>query len=206
MKQNIITIKSEGYVHCKSCFYSSCDILSQNLEYSFSQGINRLIGDIDSGNWAVSYLLSMYQHKPEDFCLFGDPVVVVDGRSVSINEFSKYSCYMDRYDPLFSSNVTIKEIIGQGLRDNKNTLTENMVKELFCIDNERFERPLSGMGNEIFKAMAAIGYSHEKKLFCFPWMSSKRFESYNKNLVAVLQTLEDLNRTVIVPVGLDTTK
>ena len=55
MKISNIGIKNEGYVYCKSCFYSALDGLSNNLCYSFKPGINKLIGEIDSENWAVSY-------------------------------------------------------------------------------------------------------------------------------------------------------
>jgi hypothetical protein len=77
---------------------------------------------------------------------------------------------------------------------------------LFCIDNERFERPLKGVGNEIFKAMAAIGFSYKKEIFCFPWLSNRRFESYHKNLTALLQILENLGKTVIIPIGISPSK
>ena len=70
------------------------------------------------------------------------------------------------------------------------------------MDSERFERPLAGAGNEIFKAMAAIGYANDKKVFCFPWLSKKRFESYHENLTDLLRTLDDLGQISIVPVGM----
>ncbi len=67
MKILNITIKNEGYIHCKSAFYSSEDILSLT-EYIFTKGINMLNGDIDSGVWAISYLLSMmYKYTPQDY-------------------------------------------------------------------------------------------------------------------------------------------
>ena len=202
MKISNISIKNEGYVYCKSSFYSAQDSLSNHSCYSFSQGINKLIGEIDSGNWAISYLLSMYQHRPEDFVLFEQPKVAVNNKWISLNELSEFSCYMDKLDPLFSTNNSVKEHIIRGLDHSKLNCSYDNIKNLFCIDSERFERPLDGVGNEIFKAMAAIGFSYKKEIFCFPWLSNMRFESYHENLTTLLKILEKLEKTVIIPVGI----
>lgn len=161
-----------------------------------------LIGEIDSGKWAISYLLSMYQHRPEDFVLFNQPTVSLNNKEISLNELSEYSCYMDELDPLFSSANSVKEQIKQGLDQNKLNCSFDDIKNLFYLDSERFERPLNGVGNEIFKAMAAIGFSHKKEVFCFPWLSNTRFESYHEHLTTLLQTLERLEKTVIIPIGI----
>ena len=204
MKISNISIKNEGYVDCKSCFYSALDGLSNNLCYSFKPGINKLIGEIDSENWAVSYLLSMYVHRPKDFILFEKPEVTVNGKIISLNELSEFACYMDKLYPLFSTSRSVKKQIIRGLKSSKLNYSYDDIKNLFQIDSERFERPLTGVGNEIFKAMAAIGFSYKKEIFCFPWLSSMRFEGYHLNLTYVLQTLEKLEKTVIVPIGIKT--
>ena len=204
MKISNISIKNEGYVDCKSCFYSALDGLSNNLCYSFKPGINKLIGEIDSENWAVSYLLSMYVHRPKDFILFERPEVTVNGKIISLNELSEFACYMDKLYPLFSTSRSVKKQIIRGLKSSKLNCSYDDIKNLFQIDSERFERPLTGVGNEIFKAMAAIGFSYKKEIFCFPWLSSMRFEGYHLNLTYVLQTLEKLEKTVIVPIGIKT--
>ena len=196
-----IIISNDGYIHCKSNFYSSQDILN-NTSFHFGVGINKLTGEIDSGIWAISYLLSMYKQRPEDFILFEQPKVTVNSQEISLNEFSKFSCYMDKLDPLFSSNHSVKKLIMQGLDHSKLNFSYDDIKNLFCIDSERFERPLKGVGNEIFKAMAAIGFSYKKEIFCFPWLSNRRFESYHENLTTLLQILEKLEKIVIIPVGI----
>ena len=77
------------------------------------------------------------------------------------------------------------------------------IKDLFHIDDFRFDQSISSAGNEIFKAMSAIGFSYGKEIFCFPWLSNMRFNSYRKNLSELLQILENLNKIVIVPIGFD---
>lgn len=199
---NDIRIKNEGYVFCKSSFYSAQDSLSHDSCYTFSRGINKLIGEIDSGNWAISYLLSMYKHRPEDFVLFEQPEAVVNNKSVSLNELSAFSCYMDPLDPLFDPAVSVKDSVIQGLAYSKQNDSYDAVKNLFYLDSERFERPLSAAGNEIFRSMAAIGFSYKKEIFCFPWLSDRRFESYHENLTGLLRIFENLGKTVILPVGM----
>lgn len=206
MKINNINIQNEGYVHCKSSFYSVHDILSADSSYTFSLGTNKLIGEIDSGNWAISYLLSMYKHQPKDFVLFEQPEVMVNNKLISINELSGYSCYMDISYPLFSVNKSVKDRILRGLAHSKSNYTYDEVVNLFHIDCDRCERPLAGVGNEIFKAMAAIGFSYKKEIFCFPWLSNKRFEGYHDNLATLLQILENLRKIAIVPIGIPTSK
>ena len=88
MKINNIIIQNNGYVYCKSCFYTCDDILPTDKAYTFGSGTNKLVGEIDSGNWAVSYLLSMYKHRPQDFVLFGEPTLTINGKMISLNEAS----------------------------------------------------------------------------------------------------------------------
>ena len=201
MKINDIKIQNEGYVYCKSSFYSAQDSLSNCMNYTFSIGINKLIGEIDSGNWAISYLLSMYKHRPEDFILFEKTKATVNNEEISLTELSEISCYMDKLDPLFLYNDSINKLIMQGLEYSNLNCSYDDIRDLFHIDIERFQRPLSGVGNEVFKAMAAIGFSYKKEIFCFPWLSNKRFDSYHKHLTTLLQILEKLKKIVIIPVG-----
>ena len=199
---NSIEVQNEGVICCKSAFYSVQDELSTDSSYNFSKCVNKLIGEIDSGNWAISYLLSMYKYRPDDFILFKQSNAIVNNKFiVSLDELSESSCYMDKIYPLFSNNNSIKDIVSQGLKDNKMNYSCNEIRELFHIDIERFNRPLTGVGNEIFKAMAAIGYCYKKEIFCFPWLSNKRFERYYENLSNLLCILEELNKIVILPIG-----
>lgn len=196
-----ISIENEGFMHCKSEFYTAHDSLVNSSNYTFKQGINRLNGEIDSGNWAISYLLSMYKHRPNDCVLFRQPNVYINKKCISLNEFSDFSCYMDRSYPLFSTNDSVKDIISEGVKNHKTNYSCDEIEKLFHIDGERFVRPLASVGNEIFKAMSAIGFTYEKEVFCFPWLSLKRFEGFHENLTHPLSVLSSLGKTVILPVG-----
>lgn len=195
-----VSVKSAGYVTCESCFYRVEDILPDN-EHTFVTGTNLLQGDIDSGIWAVSYLLSMYKSKNDSFTLFGTPEVVVDNNDISLNDFMSISCYLDKSYPLFSSDKPIHKIIKNGIKKNHLGYSTDYIRELFCIDKERFERPVSCVGNEVFQAMAAIGYVNNKQAFCFPWLSAVRFEYYRNHIDYLLDVLTSLNAIAILPVG-----
>ena len=201
MKIETIDVMCEGYVCCESGFYTAQDILQVDSSYSFVKGSNKIYGEIDSGVWAVSYLLSMYGHKSKNFSFLKQPKVVVNGSVVPLQNIVPYSCYMDRSYPLFSGNSSIKKMVVKGIRTNQLNVTPEEVRQIFGIDLERFERPLVSAGNEIFKAMAAIGYCYEKQIYCFPWLSQMRFHGYHQNLNGVIDILDSLGRIAIVPIG-----
>ncbi len=88
-----IKISNEGYIHCRSCFYSSKDILQPDKEFIFKTGSNVILGEIDSGVWGISYLLSMYTHFSDDFVLFKEPIVHIDNSEFMLEDICSYSCY-----------------------------------------------------------------------------------------------------------------
>lgn len=195
-----IGVRNNGHVFCKSDFYSAHDIMSGS-QYNITCGINKYEGEIDSGIWAVSYLLSMYKYRKNDFVLFEVPSLVFDDAMITLEEFSEYSCYMDTIYPLFDSKTPVDRLIEKAIRSNKLDYTPESIRELFCIDEERFKRPLSGMGNERFKAMAAIGYVNKKQVYCFPWMSYKRYCGYHEHLQWLIDKLSEFNKVVVLPIG-----
>lgn len=200
MDINTIHVQNEGYVCCKSCFFLSQDIIpSADKIYFFSTGVQKLYGDIDSGVWAISYLLSMYKHRRDDFVLFEEPCACINDKTVSLNEVCDYTCYLDKIYPLFSSDDTIESLVKQGLEHQNHFCASDDVKNLFQLDDERFKRPLAGVGNEVFRAMAAIGYSYGKQVFCFPWLSKKRYSYYQPQLMILFEILTKLNKVIIVP-------
>lgn len=201
MKIKEISVFNDGYVNCRSAFYSAYDTISKERVYTFRTGVNQLVGEIDSGIWAVSYLLSMYCHRPKDFVLFEQANAQVNGHPVSFKELLSFSCYMDKSYPLFSSKRSVRKLVDGGIAATKGDCSANDIKDLFCLNSQRFERPLAEVGNEVFRAMAAIAYSYGKQVFCFPWMSQKRFEYYHKNLSGLLEMLDHLEVIAIVPVG-----
>ena len=201
MAINSITIRNDGYINCKSVFYTAKDGLNKNTEYVFSTGINKLEGDIDSGIWAVSYLLSMYKPNNYDFVLFDKAEAQIDTKTVSLKELKKYACYLDETNPFYSKYKTVKQMVENGIKKSKLNITPDEIRDMFMISPDRFERKLSCVGNEVFKAMSAIGYSYGKQVFCFPWISKMRFDNFNRNITDLLEVLQNLKTIIVLPVG-----
>ena len=205
MKVEKIEIKSDGYIRCKSSFYSALDLLNSCDTYEFTIGINKLIGDIDSGNWGISYLLSMYKYDNQN-SLYSSISTVVNQQSIPIETLWEYTCYMDEIYPLFSSEQSINQLVTQGLESNKIANTVDEIQRMFQIDQERFQRPIQCIGNERYKAMAAVGYAHQKQVFCFPWFSKMRFDSFHNHMPCLFNVLKSLKKIVILPLGGDVEK
>lgn len=202
-----IKITNDGYVNCKSRFYTSSDLLFENDIYSFHRGENILRGEIDSGVWAVSYLLSMYTYAPKDFVLFQPATAEVDGATVGLDELSKKACYMDyTYYPLFRSRASVRQLIKRGLNQTHLTLfgaplTVDDVCEMFMFDDERSQRRIAYCGNESVSSMAAVGYAFGREIFCYPWHSVKRFNCFRYRFYYAFELFERLGLMAIVPVG-----
>ena len=194
----IIRIRNNGYVYCKSVFYSVLDNLNDK-EYCFTVGTNELRGGIDSGIFAISYLISMYDRVNKKK-LFLPCEANADGRIIPLRELAKRCCYMDFSNPLFSSKrKSVRRLIEIGLKKSKKEESFEEIKEMFRLDFQRVSRPVSATGNERFRAMAAIGYSYGKEVFCFPWLSKKRLDYYGKNISWLLEKIEDLKLCAIFP-------
>lgn len=202
---NNITLSMRGFVECSSKFYSVHDVASSDKSCFIKKGINEFYGDIDSGIWAISYYLSMFTHKPRAFKFIDEPELKVDGNLVTIKETNKLTCYLDMSYPLFSSQKAVKSLIQTGLRNHGTTISFDEIKNIFHLDEQRINRNLSCVGNEIFRAMAAIGYAWGKEIYCFPWLSQKRYEYYHNNIKDLSKILLSLDKTIVLPLGVNTT-
>ena len=197
---NRLEAKCSGYIFCKSDFYTVLDIIDERQKFEFSSGINEIRGEIDSGIFAISFLLSMHE-KVDSRLLAIPPTIVVDEKEMLISDFQSYSCYMDSSYKLFSSSKSVEELVSKGLKTSKLAYSSNDICDMFNMENFRFKQPIKAVGNERFRAMAAIGFSYGKSVFCFPWMSRRRFDSFSGHLTDTLQTLRSLNKISIVPIG-----
>ena len=188
---------------CKSKFYSCSDHLNRQEKFIFNRGVNLLIGEIDDGNFAVSYLLSMYNKCVRKRSFNYPLVLTIDGQQTDLEKFTKRCCYLDEgeYPLLKSKRKTVRQLIKKGLKKSKIDKTPDEVIELFRLTPERIDRPICSVGNERFRAMAAVGYSYGKEVFCFPWLSKRMFDYYTNNILWLLDIFEELKVIAIVPVG-----
>lgn len=199
---NKIVLEADAFVHCSSSFYSARCTLSENSQYLFNNGLNLLVGEIDSGAWAADYVLSMHQYRTKDIVFTEQPALFINDETAALEEIFKYSCYMDKLYPLFSSRKTVKRIITDSCKHKENLKRAEEIIDMFKLSDNRLDRPIKETGNEAFQAMAAIGYSCGKQVYCFPWMSRDRYNYYRMRLQSVIDTLKELNMIVIMPIGL----
>ena len=110
---------------------------------------------------------------------------------------------MDPLYPLFSKKISVKQAVEQGIKRNSLPYSAEDIRVLFKIDKDRYERSLSGVGNEIFKAMGAIGVAEDKDIFCFPWQSRGRCAGYHLHFPQTADALAELGKIAVIPLGLD---
>ena len=194
-----IKIQIDGYISCRSSFYYVEDVV-ESKTFNFSKGLNKLVGEIDSGIFGISYLISMYD-KINKKTVFSEPIAYVNDSAIPLQELSKYSCYLDESNRLFSSKKTARRLITEGLQNSKLPYSPDEICELFKISDFRFNRCINAMGNERYKAMAAIGFCHEKQIFCFPWFSAKRYNCFKIHMTHIIDTLSELGKIIILPTG-----
>lgn len=192
--------KWQGIVECKSKFYTAFDNFSFE-KISFTQGVNYLVGDIDSGMWAISYLLSMYQYKLKCISFYNEPKIYVNGIPISLEELTQHAIYLDPVCPLFSKNKSIYKLSQKYIKESHSQQRVYDIFDIFNISVHKRDCLLNQVGNDLFQVMAAIGISANKKVFCLPWMSEKRFQYYQNRLDSVIKILTQLDCIVIVPRG-----
>ena len=200
MQEIKITNMSAG-IWCKSEFYQSYNSINIDT-LVLKNGMNTLTGEIDSGGWGVSYLLSMADRDKKAAllcCLYDEMMIFIDGEQVTPSEVCKNACYMDRCYPLFSGKRTVRSIVKNALKKSGMPYTVEEIRQMFNISDFRFERPLRGVGNEKFRCMAAIGTAAGKEIFCFPWMSAFRLGYYQRQLLDPIDVLVKIGKTVVLP-------
>jgi hypothetical protein len=90
------------------------DILDEESEYCFNVGVNMLRGEIDSGAFGISYLISMYDSIDRE-TLFLPHIAVVDDETVQLSDLTQKACYIDCSYDLFNTEKTVKTLVEDGL-------------------------------------------------------------------------------------------
>ena len=129
-----LSISNSGYIHCRSQYYTAFNTLYENNVYRINHGLNELIGDIDCGTWAISYLLSMFD-SVDKTTLFKPLIAYVNGGEMDLKTLQHYSCYMDISYPMFSSECTIKDIVVSAIDISRIQTTAANIREMFLINS-----------------------------------------------------------------------
>lgn len=172
---------------------------AKSLEYSFySSKCYGLIGNPESGNWDLSYLLTGWQKLSNN-------TITIDGKDASSKDLRNISCYIGHehyYDikPLHK-HKSIKKSIEAGIKKSrKDNLTFQDIKNKFELSSERVNRRFKETGNEHWRASLAIGYAYNKKIYCSPFLEGCLWEKYYSIMLEKwLNILKNEDSIIIIP-------
>lgn len=192
----------DAFVTCRSThgvYRTTCN----DLSYTFNPGVYVLQGEIDSGGWAISYALStFYNRKKTDIISHPAPICTYNNQPLSLELLQKHSCYIDKAVDNKSDRIfrrSVHSIVARNIKKNHLNTTCEKVRELFDLTPERFERYIKYVGNEYVRSKAAIGYSDNKSIFCFPWFSKHYYLYLQHNIMCVCNILKALGKIVLLP-------
>lgn len=162
-----------GSVDCSSFVYSCRDgfkAMQIRMSAGKAYGIK---GGIGSGNWAMCKAIA-------------DPILHCDliekimfGKTHMLNaEFKNIVCDVEAIKGSDHS-MTVREVIEKSLINSEVPLSEQEIKCIFHLSNERFERTLDQIGLEIYRVAIAKGMLEGKKLFVFPFIGQSNIVILN---------------------------
>ena len=175
----IESIQLIGFQDAADCIGLSCQSRESFIpvNYTFKKGkIYGLISDFGCGSWGVA--TSLGGRCSENY----NGKVVLDGQIISAKLLSSYACYVAEY---FIANVnmdnthlTTKECIKHALEISGQPFSVEDIKNIFCLSDARFERPLANISGEIWLASLAVNFALGKTIFCYPWLNLKDVDRF----------------------------
>ena len=196
MIDTIELINFSGVSNCRFSAYS-CTESFPPVDYTFEKGKTYcIISDFGCGSWGLSN------------CLGGDGSItcgeiLVNGATSRLDDLIKYSCFVSSLRvygmKIKPKKDSIRICIERALKNNR-LFCVNDIKRIFCLSDERFERPIAYTGGETWLASLAIGFSLQKDIFCFPWLSERNIEIFKMTKrMGIIDCLKNNNKIVIIP-------
>lgn len=194
---NTLEISLDGAITCRAMF-GSYHTICNNFSHTFDTGVTVLQGDIDLSGWAVSYTVSNFKNKCDDFVFDGNEKAVYNGKQIGFDELTRMACYIDKRINNVGSK-SIRKLIESEIKKNKFPYTALEIKEMFELDDQRSESRIEYVGNEFIRSLAAIELVRGKQFFCFPWLSDKMYKYYLPSIELVCKILTSFDKTIIIP-------
>lgn len=177
--------------------YGAMSDLICSSQYTFHSGkIYGIVGECGSGGWGISYIL----------CGRGWPKeckIKINGKEVNQGELEKVGWYVGegvRRRKHFFQEKSVKKQIEGGIRKSKVSSVEDVIRK-FHLTPERLSVRLSVLSWERWRASAAIGYAHNCKIFCFPWLNTCYLNNMitNSRLDIFSDILKQEGNIIIIP-------
>lgn len=196
-------------------YYRIIDSIS-DFSHTFESGkIYGLISGMGQGNWAISYLLS--GKEPLNQLELNKSSIKLNGQLANQRMLQGISCYVGEglteepyrnlrsYPNLLKRRImgikTVKEQIISGLERSKSHYSYSDIKEMFDL-TEREDLAIQFQSGERWRASMAIGFSHNKKLFCCPWTETfgigYLLGGVNKKYIELLRSH---GKTIVIPLS-----
>lgn len=165
--------------------------------FTFQSGnIYSIIGEIGSGGWAISYLLSGKVPVEQE-------EVFINKRKLLPGDYVNLGWYMGEgsQGKRGYNNSSVGKQIRKGLRQSKLKLSDEDIISKFNLSRERIECKFSQLSWERWRASAAIGYAYGKKVFCFPFVNTAILNNIvtNSYLPMYLNVLKNEGACIIIP-------
>lgn len=148
--------------------------------------------------WALSWIIGGALRPAS-----GD--IYLDGERVGQQNLRRIS-WLVRYDEIKRFGVfhqSVRSQIRAGIR-NRNPFSalpdEQEIMQSFYLTPERYNRSLSQLSNEAWRASCAIGLANQKNIICFPLMRSGFIDEYRSLwLEDILNYLKSFNVVIVIP-------
>ena len=154
-----------------------------------------LISEYMQGCMYLSYLLGG-KIKPED-----NLVIYIDDQKSDVDKLNDFGWNIEPYYEKYK-NLVVKKAIENGLKKGLVSESFEQIAKAFVLTEPRYDRKLSQLSGERWRASAAIGYVLGKKVFYGPYRSSEYYSKMNA-LPEIINFLKEKDCMVVLPVGSD---
>lgn len=196
MKIRIDSSKCNSIIQGYSHFNNGMEDYWYYSDHTFETGKSYgLISEYMQGCMYLSYLI-------------GGKIELKDGLEIYIDDRKTDAAGLDdiswNIEPYYENykNLVVKKSIEKALKQGFVSDTFEQIAKAFALTEPRYDRKLSQLSGERWRASAAIGYASGKRIFYVPYKSSNHYSSMNQ-LPEIIRFLTDHDCMVLLPVGSD---
>lgn len=155
-----------------------------------------IVGEYGQGPMYVSYLLG---GKVD----FGNLRLFCNDYELLKNMLEQTSWNLEPSNEKYK-NAIVKKSIEKALLKNDSKEDFNTIAKKFILTEPRYDRKLSQLSGERWRASAALGYANRKKIYYAPYKSSNfYYQMCHSGLLKVLKELTADGAIVLLPAGSD---
>lgn len=156
-----------------------------------------VIGEIGSGGWGISYLLSGKIPIEEE-------KVVINERTIGKGGYVDIGWYVGEDIPSkgpLKFDRSVRKQIRKGLKQSKLKMSEEEIINKFVLTPERLDCKFSYLSWESWRASVAIGFACGKRIFCFPFVDTCVLDNIitNARLINFVRELKKEGACIIIP-------